>query len=173
MSKVFISLGSNLGDRKKTLELSLERLGTIFDLKSVSSLFESEPWGYKKQDYFLNAVVEIETALSPRKLLNSLKDIERDFGRKNTELRWGPRVLDLDILLYDSDIINEEDLKIPHPGLKIRPFQFLPLLELDLDIKDPISGKNLKAELENIQESIKIVKIAVFNMNNLCWNEDI
>ncbi len=173
MNRVFISLGSNLGDRKKTLERSLERLGSVFNLKAVSSLFESEPWGYREQDNFLNAVIEIETTVVPRKLLSLLKGVERDFGRDNTGLRWGPRTLDLDILLYNSDIIDEEDLKIPHPELKNRPFQLLPLLELDPRLKDPTSGRDLEVELENIKKDSKIKKIAVFNRDKLCWNEDI
>ncbi|MDP8253996.1 MAG: 2-amino-4-hydroxy-6-hydroxymethyldihydropteridine diphosphokinase [Candidatus Kaelpia aquatica] len=173
MSRAFISLGSNLGDRKKILELSLAKLKDLFELKAVSSLFESEPWGYKEQSYFLNAVVEIEVVASPYELLELLKNIEIDFGRKGDGVRWGPRTLDLDILLYDSDIIDEEDLKIPHPGLKNRVFQLLPLLELTSTVKDPLNGENLKSRLEDIKKDINMKKIAVFNGDNLCWDEDI
>jgi len=173
VSRAFISLGSNLGDRKKILELSLAKLKDLFELKAVSSLFESEPWGYKEQSYFLNAVVEIEVVASPYELLELLKNIEIDFGRKGDGVRWGPRTLDLDILLYDSDIIDEEDLKIPHPGLKNRVFQLLPLLELTSTVKDPLNGENLKSRLEDIKKDINMKKIAVFNGDNLCWDEDI
>ncbi|MDP8217071.1 MAG: 2-amino-4-hydroxy-6-hydroxymethyldihydropteridine diphosphokinase [Candidatus Kaelpia imicola] len=173
MSRAFISLGSNLGDRKKILELSLVELGKLFELKVVSSLFESEPWGYKEQNDFLNAVVEIEVAVSPHELLRLLKNIERDFGRESGGLRMGPRALDLDILLYGSNVIDGHDLKIPHPGLKKRFFQLLPLLELAPSVKDPLNGKNFKAELENIGKDTSIKKIAVFNKDNLCWDEDI
>ncbi len=173
MSRVFVALGSNIGDRKRILEKALARLEDAFKLKAVSSLFESWPWGYKDQGNFLNAVIEIETSMQASELLGRLKVVEREFGRESNGLRWGPRPLDLDILLYGQDIIEEENLKIPHLELKNRSFQLLPLLELDSELKDPRNGRYFKIGVENLPGDIKIERVALFNKEKLCWDEDI
>ncbi|MDD5613483.1 MAG: 2-amino-4-hydroxy-6-hydroxymethyldihydropteridine diphosphokinase [Candidatus Omnitrophica bacterium] len=173
MSRIFVSLGSNLGNKKDNLEKSLEKISLIASIKNASSLYQTKPWGYLKQDYFYNAVAEIASDLAAHSLLEELKDIEHNLGRKETK-RWGPRIIDLDILLYGDAVIKDDNLKVPHPELKNRVFQLLPLLELDSGLKDPRDGLALKHCLEGLQldpETIK--KIAFFQKDNLCWHENI
>ena len=123
MSKVYISVGSNLGKRKQNIKKAFEILTNTpgIRIKKTSSIIETEPWGYKNQPKFLNAVWQIETKISPENLLKKLKEIEKKLGRKKT-FRWGPRVIDLDILLYGRKKINKKNLKIPHPQIKNRDF---------------------------------------------------
>lgn len=98
-------------------------------VKKVSTIIETDPVGYSRQGKFLNCVAEIETDLSPHALLNAINDIERDLGRTRS-VKNGPRTIDLDILLYDNITLNDEDLKIPHPGLTDRQFVMIPLREI-------------------------------------------
>lgn len=130
MANAFIGIGSNIGDRRgnclKAVTL-LEQHGQTL-LKS-SSLYETEPWGVKDQPRFINMVVELETELSPSGLLSLLKKIEKDMGRVYSG-RWGPRLIDLDILLYEELIVDEEELRIPHPRMHERVFVLEPLAEI-------------------------------------------
>jgi len=127
---VFIGLGSNVGNRRKNIERAmreLERSGQ--EILKLSSVYETEPWGYKKQRKFLNAALKIRTTLSPHQLLKLCKDIEKKLGRKKS-FRWGPRLIDLDILLYGKRRVNDKKLKIPHPEMHKREFVLKPLLEV-------------------------------------------
>lgn len=137
MPKVYIGVGSNLGNRKKNIEKAFELLNNTsgIKIKRTSSIIETEPWGYKNQPKFLNTVWEIETNLLPEKLLTTLKKIEKTIGRKKT-FRWGPRIIDLDILLYGRKKINKKNLKIPHPELHNRDFVLKGLKELGCILKD-------------------------------------
>ena len=143
--KVYLGLGSNLGERKKNIETSLALLmeNPSIKIKKVSSLIETEPEGIKKQPFFLNGVAEIETDLSPSLLLKLLKSIEKALGRK-TVRRWGPRIIDLDILLYGDLIIDDDNLKIPHPLLTERNFVLAPLKEIAPEAIHPILGKKIQ-----------------------------
>ncbi|MBE0426732.1 MAG: 2-amino-4-hydroxy-6-hydroxymethyldihydropteridine diphosphokinase [Nitrospirae bacterium] len=146
MSTAYIGIGSNLGNREENcfhaIEL-LEKKG--IKIKKKSSLYETEPWGIKQQPIFLNMAVEIETELEPDKLLRLLKDIEKKLGRKNT-LKWGPRIIDLDILIFDDIILNKKDLKIPHPLMHKRGFVLKPLNEIAPKINHPLLNRSI-AEL--------------------------
>ena len=131
MEVAYIGIGSNLGDRKKTIELAIEHLrGTSsIIVEDVSSIYETDPVGGLPQGKFLNGVIRIRTELSPRVLLTRLKEIERELGREKT-VRFGPRVIDLDILTYGNLNINEEDLTIPHPRMNERSFVLRGLMEV-------------------------------------------
>ncbi len=172
--KVYIGLGANVGERKKNMELALQELRRIVKITKVSSLYESAPWGYPHQEKFLNAVVEIETGEEPLKLLSLLKGIESRIGRKKT-FKWGPRVIDLDILLYDSRIVDSPKLKIPHPEIKNRAFVLIPLLELNKTILYPENEKQLKniVDINSLMENQSIRKIAKFNIQSWRWDETI
>ncbi|NPV80599.1 MAG: 2-amino-4-hydroxy-6-hydroxymethyldihydropteridine diphosphokinase [Firmicutes bacterium] len=140
----YIGVGSNLGDRQRNLEgaLSLVRSFSGIWILRTSRVYETEPWGYKDQPKFLNMVAEVETSLGPFDLLDGLLNIEQRLGRER-RTRWGPRVIDLDILLYDSLTLNDEKLTIPHPRMWERGFVLVPLSELTPDLKNP-TGESLK-----------------------------
>jgi len=122
LTKVYIGLGSNLGEREANLEAARRRLGQKgVRILRESSVIETEPWGVLDQPRFLNQVVEAEWLGTPRRLLEAVKEVEREGGRKPTR-RWGPRIIDVDILLFGGRHVNEPDLVIPHPRLAERPF---------------------------------------------------
>lgn len=133
MHKVYLSLGSNLGDRKyeikRAVELIGERIGAV---ERVSSLYETEPWGFSSDNMFVNAAVCVSTQLTPRALLEATQAIERDMGRtaKSVNGQYHDRTIDIDILLYDDIKVDESDLKIPHPLMNERDFVMKPLKEI-------------------------------------------
>ena len=134
----YIALGSNLGDRAYYLRsavAALHRHKGIF-VTSGSSIYETDPVGYVNQDKFLNMVIEVATALSPFALFDVTQQIEQEFGRKR-DTRWGPRTLDLDILLYNHENIETERLVIPHPRMAERAFVLIPLLEINSHLTIP------------------------------------
>jgi 2-amino-4-hydroxy-6-hydroxymethyldihydropteridine diphosphokinase len=132
----YIELGSNLGDR----EAMLLRAAEAIDAVRISPLIETEPWGYADQPRFLNAVAEVETELSARRLLDLLLDVERRLGRTRTGPRYGPRTIDLDLLLYGDEVIDEPGLQVPHPRLPERRFALEPLAALVPERKIPGNG---------------------------------
>jgi 2-amino-4-hydroxy-6-hydroxymethyldihydropteridine diphosphokinase len=134
LTRAFVGLGSNLGDREDYLRRALDRLGAA----RVSSIRETEPVGVTDQPNFLNAVAEVETDLTARELLQLLLEIERELGRDRSRgQRWGPRTIDLDLLLYGDDVIAEPGLTVPHPRLAERSFVLEPLHELDPELVLP------------------------------------
>jgi 2-amino-4-hydroxy-6-hydroxymethyldihydropteridine diphosphokinase len=136
MADIFLALGSNIGDRKDNLIEAMKLLGEKVDVEKLSSVYETEPVGYSKQPFFLNAVLKGATALKPPDLLKFLKDIENRLGRKPT-FPNGPRTIDIDILFYDNKILNSNDLVIPHPRLTVRAFVLVPLNEIAPDFIHP------------------------------------
>jgi 2-amino-4-hydroxy-6-hydroxymethyldihydropteridine diphosphokinase len=147
VTTVFIGLGANLGDREQAIRGAAAELGVI----RLSTIRETEPWGLVDQPRFLNAVAELETEESPHRLLERLLDVERSFGRVREGPRWGPRALDLDLLLYGDRRIDEPALTIPHPRLHERLFVLEPLAELAPDAVVPGLGtvSELLTELES------------------------
>lgn len=126
MTLAYVGLGSNLGDRKALIRRAAEAIGAV----RLSTIRETEPWGLAEQPPFLNAAAELETALPARELLDRLLDVERQLGRKRDGARWGPRTIDLDLLLYGEEVIDEPGLRVPHPYLLERRFVLEPLAEL-------------------------------------------
>ncbi len=142
MTGAYVGLGSNLGDRKQAIRQAAERIGAV----RLSGIRETEPWGYADQPDFLNAVAEVETELGPRELLDFLLGVEHDLGReRGAGPRYGPRTIDLDLLLYDEEAIDEPGLTVPHPRLHERRFVLEPLVELDPALVVP--GRGTVAEL--------------------------
>jgi 2-amino-4-hydroxy-6-hydroxymethyldihydropteridine diphosphokinase len=139
VTRVHIGLGSNLGDREAALRGALELLGD--DVVAVSSFRETDPVGYLDQPRFLNAVAALETGLEPRELLDRLLEVERELGRTRNGPRFGPRTIDLDLLLYGDLVIDEPGLVVPHPRLAERRFVLEPLAELDPDLVVPGLGR--------------------------------
>ena len=144
--RAYVGLGSNLGEREATLWKALEGLGATegIEVVAVSSFRETDPVGVVDQPRFVNAAAALETSLPPRELLERLLDVERSLGRdRAVEERWGPRTLDLDLLLYGGESIDEPGLEVPHPRLAERAFVLEPLLELDPDLRLP-DGRPLR-----------------------------
>lgn len=150
MAVAFIGLGSNLGEREKNC-LEALRLFRENDLAVVrqSSLIETEPWGLTDQPSFINMAAEVETGLLPHQLLALLMSIENKMGRNRT-IKWGPRIIDLDILLYDELIINTEDLIVPHPLMQERDFVLRPLAEIAPDTVHPVMKKSIRSLREDL-----------------------
>jgi 2-amino-4-hydroxy-6-hydroxymethyldihydropteridine diphosphokinase len=138
----FVGLGANLGDREQTLRRAVELLGAEegVDVVAVSALRETDPVGLVDQPRFLNGVAEIETRLAPRELLETLLRLERELGRVRDGVRWGPRTVDLDLLVYGDEEIDEPGLHVPHPRLHERRFALEPLAELDPELVIPGRG---------------------------------
>ncbi len=137
--RAYVGLGGNVGDRRSYLRLAVERLRSERDLEvvAVSRLRETDPVGFRDQPRFLNAVAALETALAPRALLDRLLAIERALGRERTGPRYGPRTIDLDLLVHGDETVDEPGLVVPHPRLAERRFALEPLVELDPDLVLP------------------------------------
>lgn len=143
MSKVWIALGSNMGEGRKNLDLAIKMMNERGVLvEKVSTYIETEPYGYTEQDNFVNAVCIAETKLSPRELLEVLLKIELDMGRVRI-IKWGARIIDLDILFYEDLIIDEEDLKVPHIEIQKRSFVLEPVNEISPDKIHPVFKKTI------------------------------
>jgi 2-amino-4-hydroxy-6-hydroxymethyldihydropteridine diphosphokinase len=149
--KTFIGLGSNLGERESMIRRALDELASLpsTTLVRASSLYDTEPAGDSDQPGFLNAVAELETELTARQLLWNLLLIERRLGRVRTR-HWGPRVIDLDLLLHGNEVLDQPDLKVPHPELIRRSFVLVPLVELDPLVVHPVTGETLLAHLSRL-----------------------
>jgi len=154
MATVYLGLGSNLGDREANLREACRRLqaGGVH-LGPCSSLYDTEPWGMAEQPRFLNAACRGETALQPRELLRLAKQIERALGRREGP-RYGPRPVDIDILLYNDLILQSTELTIPHPRLRERAFVLAPLAEIAPDLVVPGDGRTVRELLAALGEEI-------------------
>ncbi|MHC1578980.1 MAG: 2-amino-4-hydroxy-6-hydroxymethyldihydropteridine diphosphokinase [Dehalococcoidia bacterium] len=142
LALAYLSLGSNLGEREENLRRALALLSPKVDLKKMSSIYETEPVGYKKQPLFLNMVCSIATNLSPEELLSLAKDIEAGMGRLPS-FPNAPRIIDIDILFYDDKIMETQTLAIPHPRLQDRAFVLIPLTEIAPELVHPKLGMTI------------------------------
>lgn len=150
MNIVYISFGSNIGDREKAIEDALNLVNQNgMRITNRSSIIETEPYGYTEQPTFLNGVIEVETELSCREVLERLLQIEKEVGRVR-KFKWGPRLIDLDILFFNDEIYDEKDLKVPHPDMQNRYFVLKPLCEICPDFVHPILKKKVSELLENL-----------------------
>ena len=154
---VYIGLGSNTGDKMATCHRALELLGKEGRVTRVSSFYCTEPVGFPDQESFVNAVAEIETGLSPLALLATCHVIEDELGRRRL-LRWGPRTLDLDILLYGDQVVNNTELMIPHPLMAARRFVLVPLCEIAPEARHPALNKTISQLLDELQDTHRVVR---------------
>jgi len=150
--QVYLSLGSNLGDRAGNLRMAMQRMQESISIEKQSGIYETPPWGVLDQPAFLNQVVRGSTSLPPGKLLVFLKRIEREMGRKPT-FRYGPRVIDLDILLYDDLQLERPRLTVPHPRLVERAFVLVPLAEIAPHLVIPGTARTVAQWLENTDQT--------------------
>ena len=151
MSKVaYLGIGGNIGDTKANIERTIELLKENSEIKvtQVSSYYETEPVGYTDQDWFLNIVAEIETTLEPFDLLKYCQHIENELKRERL-IRWGPRTIDVDILLYEDFVSDDEVLIVPHPRMTERAFAIIPLYEINKDLK--IGTEDIADIVENLK----------------------
>ena len=157
MSIAYIGLGSNLNDRMANLNKAIELIeqDSRISVLKRSSVYQTEPVGIKDQPLFLNMVLEVETEFSPFDLLHFLQEIERKMGRKKGK-RWGPRNIDLDLLLYDEQIINNAELTLPHAQMHLRKFVLTPLAEIAKDKIHPLNKKTISELLKNMKEDTRV-----------------
>lgn len=140
MTTTYIALGTNLGERLSNLRVAIQSMPPEITVLAESQVYETPPWGYEDQPAFLNMVVRAETGLEPKPLLKYLKQLEARLGREKS-VRWGPRLIDLDILFYDDLVIDTPPLIIPHPRLHERAFVMVPLADVAIDYVHPVLGK--------------------------------
>jgi len=148
-SPIYLALGTNLGDREVNLQKAIDALAPKVRLVRKSSIYATPPWGYADQPEFLNQVIEVDTPLRPLPLLHLLKSIEAEMGREET-FRYGPRLIDLDILFYGQEIVEGELLTIPHPRLQERAFVLMPLAEIAPNFVHPVLNKTIRELLETV-----------------------
>ena len=161
---VFIGIGSNVGDATDNCIKAVKEIGLIKDnrIVAVSSLYRAEPISHIKQDWFINCVVKIETDLTPYSLLSDLQKVEKRLGRKR-DIRHGPRTIDLDILIFNSLIIDDDKLKIPHPRMHERRFVLEPLSEIDENLIHPVIKKSIKSLLNEIGTVQRVEFLRCYN----------
>jgi 2-amino-4-hydroxy-6-hydroxymethyldihydropteridine diphosphokinase len=159
MKRVFLGIGTNLGNREGNLEQAVAKIEEyIGPILNSSSIFETEPWGFQAKDEFLNLVVKVETELTPSGLLGRIMMIESLLGRVRSETHYTSRLIDIDILFYEDMILDEETLKIPHPLLHERKFVLVPLCEIDPEMVHPVLKKSISELLEKCKDKSRVKK---------------
>jgi 2-amino-4-hydroxy-6-hydroxymethyldihydropteridine diphosphokinase len=167
LPKVYIGLGANLGNKTENIKNAVNMLENIegLSITRASSLYLTEPWGDKNQEKFINQVVEAETELAPLDLLYRMQDIEIKLGRQRS-VKWGPRVIDIDLLLYGKEKINMKELQVPHPYLRERLFVLIPLQEICPEMKFP-DGSTITEVVNRIRALAGGNDVIKLNVNNL------
>jgi 2-amino-4-hydroxy-6-hydroxymethyldihydropteridine diphosphokinase len=158
----FLGIGSNMGDPADHCRKAIDLISNTNQVRVLrkSSLYRTEPVGFKEQDWFVNAAIEIRTVFSPKDLLKTLTGVEQAMGRVREETKpWGPRVIDIDILLYGQDIVEEEGLFIPHPELHRRRFALVPLAEIASYVMHPKFGVTVKGLLERLEDQSEVIRL--------------
>lgn len=165
-SNVFLGLGSNKGDKLAHLAEAVARMNNdeMTHVEAVSSVYETEPFGVKEQDNFLNAVIKITTRRNLKELFRWVKVIEKEIGRTES-IKWGPREIDIDILFFDDQIISDDELTVPHPGIMERDFVFVPLLEIAPEFVHPESEMTLR-DIDNSEMEKLILKMYPVDLLN-------
>jgi len=157
MNTVFLMLGSNLGDREGNLKLAREKImKDIGILTGISIIYESEPWGFRHENDFLNQVLILETALQASEILTCTRNIELVLGRDHTPGTYAARVIDIDILFFNDEIINQTDLIVPHQALHLRRFVLVPLAEISPNLVHPVFQKSISELLKECTDPLSL-----------------
>ncbi len=170
MPLAYIGFGSNIGDRLAHIQNAIHTLSKTegIILQKISSVYKTDPVGYEAQAQFLNGVAAIQTSLSPISLLNTLKDIETEVGRQH-RIRWGPREIDLDILIYGDLCLETEKLVIPHPEMHLRGFVLFPLAEIAPDVVHPVFQETVQTLLERLDDDKSISESGSIGLFQTCF----
>lgn len=170
MPSVYIGFGSNIGDRLVHIQDAIRALSETegITLQKISSVYQTEPVGYETQAQFLNGVAAIQTDLSPLSLLHILKDIETAVGRRH-RIRWGPREIDLDILLYGDMCLQTEKLIIPHPEMHRRRFVLAPLAEIAPNLVHPVFQETVQSLLEHLEDDKSVSESGSIDLFQTCF----
>jgi len=159
MNRIYLSLGSNQGNRRTNLEQALVLIGGRAGLiKARSSVYETEPWGFRSALNFYNQAVELLTDLKSAALLDTIHEIEIICGRMPVAKRYAPRPIDIDILFFNDEIIDEPTLKVPHPFLHLRRFVLVPMSEIAPDLVHPVLKRNIRELLQECSDDKRVVK---------------
>lgn len=166
MHSVYIGFGSNIGDRLTHIQNAIKFLSKTegITLQKISSIYTTDPIGYEEQAQFLNGVAAIQTTLSPLSLLHTLKDIETAVGRKH-RIRWGPREIDLDILIYGDSCVQTEKLIIPHPEMHLRRFVLVPLAEIASNLRHPVLQESVQTLLGRLEDDKSVSEFRQHNLD--------
>jgi 2-amino-4-hydroxy-6-hydroxymethyldihydropteridine diphosphokinase len=155
----FLLLGSNLGDRKSNLQIAQNSIAaSVGTLLKASAIYRTAAWGKTDQPEFLNQALKIETALSPTEVLNEILEIEKNMGRIRAE-KWGERIMDIDILLYDDEQLNSPSLTLPHAQLEYRRFALVPLSEIGGEVIHPVYKTKISEMLANCTDRLEVTKV--------------
>ena len=156
---VYLSLGSNMGNRREHIEAGTKLIvKTIGKIARKSHLYETQAWGKTDQEPFINQVIMINTSLEPRDLLEAITRIDREMGRERKE-KWGPRILDIDILFYGKRVIRDKGLEIPHPELHKRAFVLVPMMEIDPELEHPVLHQAMDMLYMNCEDLSDVVML--------------
>lgn len=159
MNKTYLLLGSNLGEKKLNLDYAGELIGWLIgEVSQKSSVYQTSAWGVEDQPPFFNQVIEVFTKLQPADLIVDIQYIENKLGRERGT-RWGSRIIDIDVLYYEREVIESEDLIVPHPQIPNRRFALIPLVEIAPDFVHPVFGKTNKELLEICKDMLPVHKI--------------
>jgi len=160
MNVVFLGLGTNMGNRRKNLNDAVagirEQIGKVVN---ISSVYETEPWGFKSESQFLNIVIKVETLLNPSAVLEAILRIELFLGRVRGENQYSSRIIDIDILFYEDQVIDSSDLKVPHPKLQERKFVLVPLCEIEPEMVHPVLKKTMVLLFKECEDKSEVMKI--------------
>jgi len=160
MGKAYLLLGSNMGNRLENLKKAINNIKTICgDIIMLSSIYETAAWGYKEQESFLNQVIVLDSLIHPTPLMLHLLEIEKEIGRVR-DVKYGPRLIDIDILLFENEVINNTILMLPHPELPNRRFALIPLKEVANDLIHPVFNLTINQLLENCSDEGHVQKFS-------------